>query len=352
MKVNIKNGLHRGNKVEGIFEVAKEWKSSPVGGYITVVTEATGIFKTRWPRIKVDPADFTLIDDGGTPMPAMGSDSQPQLPDLIPQETDEEIIERIRHTFSMLNEVTDSVIAGIIRGLVISGPPGVGKSFGVEERLRYMNIPNEIANITKYEIVSGEMSAPGLYKILYKNSSRGFVTCFDDADGILFDEECLTLLKAALNSGDRRRLCWHKDSRSMAADGIPDAFDFHGAVIFITNVDFERTIKGNSRIGAHLGAIVSRCHYIDLAMGSARDKMLRIKQIVNDGMLTRYGFSNDEERTILNWITDKESDLRELSLRTVSKLADLVKALPNTWESLATTTLLTKEARFRQLYRS
>ena len=172
---------------------------------------------------------------------------------------------------------------------------------------------------------------------------------FDDADGILFEEESLNLLKAALNSGDRRRICWNKESRILKETDIPDSFDFEGSIIFLTNIDFERSIAKNSRISAHLAAIMSRCHYLDLEIGSLRDKILRIRQIIRDGMLAPYDFSADEEREVLQFITSNSEYLREVSLRMVKKIADFVKADPANWQIMAESTCLQREAKFKRL---
>ena len=168
-------------------------------------------------------------------------------------------------------------------------------------------------------------------------------------DGILFEEESLNLLKAALNSGDRRRICWNKESRVLNEADMPNSFDFEGSIIFLTNIDFERSIAKNSRISAHLAAIMSRCHYLDLEIGSKRDKMLRIKQIIRDGMLTPYDFSQDEEQAIQSFISDNADYLRELSLRMVKKIADFVKADPEGWHAMAESTCLQREAKFKRL---
>jgi hypothetical protein len=166
---------------------------------------------------------------------------------------------------------------------------------------------------------------------------------------VFSEEECLNLLKAALNSGEKRRICWNKESRVLAVDDIPEAFDFEGSIIFLTNVDFEASIARGSRIGGHLAAIMSRCHYLDLEIGSMRDRLLRIKQIIRDGMLTSFMFSPVEEAAILSFVVDNAEYMREVSLRMVKKIADLVKADPNGWLEMAESTTLTKEAKFKRL---
>jgi len=55
--------------------------------------------------------------------------------------------------------------------------------------------------------------------------------------------------------------------------------------------------------------------------------------------LKDYGFNETEERDIVEFVDTNKDRLRELSLRTVVKIADLYKAFPQDWEKMATTTI-------------
>jgi hypothetical protein len=90
----------------------------------------------------------------------------------------------------------------------------------------------------------------------------------------------------------------------------------------------------------HLAAIESRCHYIDLTIDSEREKMLRIKQIVGDGMLSQHMLDEETHERVVDFIDINKKNLRELSLRTVLKVADLAKAFPSNWEAMAENTVL------------
>jgi hypothetical protein len=94
----------------------------------------------------------------------------------------------------------------------------------------------------------------------------------------------------------------------------------------------------------HLTALESRCHYIDLTIDTDREKMLRIKQITNDGMLDEYRFCAETQANIVEEIVEfcesNKNRLRELSLRTVLKIADLAKAFPTKWEAMAENTVM------------
>jgi len=257
----------------------------------------------------------------------------------VARETDEEILARLKERFTILTDMTKAVKSGDVRAMIVSGPPGVGKSFGVEEVLSKDDLFNVLGERKpRYEIVKGAMSSIGLYAKLYEYSDAKNVIVFDDCDSILMEDLSLNILKGALDSSKKRVIQWNTDSRLLRSEGIPDKFEFKGAAIFITNIKFEH-VK-SKRLRDHLDALESRCHYIDLQMDTEREKLLRIKQIVGEGMLDVYEFEECQRDDVVNFITTNATKLRELSLRMVLKIADLRKAFPNSWEAMAKTTCM------------
>ena len=258
----------------------------------------------------------------------------------VARETDEEIYERLGERFQILHEMTVAVKKGDVRAMIVSGPPGVGKSFGVEQVLSKDDLFDTLGNRKpRYEIVKGAMSSIGLYAKLYEYSDAKNVIVFDDCDSILMEDLSLNILKGALDSSPKRVIQWNTDSRLLRSEGIPDKFEFKGAAIFITNIKFEH-VK-SKRLRDHLDALESRCHYIDLQMDTEREKILRIKQVVKDAdMLARYEFDECVKDELVAFIDTNKSKLRELSLRMVLKIADLRKSFPNSWTAMAKTTCM------------
>jgi hypothetical protein len=258
----------------------------------------------------------------------------------VAKETDEQIYERLAERFEILDEMTKAVKQGDVRAMIVSGPPGVGKSFGVETQLQKADLFNTLAEKKpKFEVVKGAMSSIGLYAKLYEFAEKGNVVVFDDCDSILMEDLSLNILKGALDSSERRFISWNTDSRILRSEGIPDRFEFKGAAIFITNIKFEH-VK-SKRLRDHLDALESRCHYIDLAIDTNREKILRIKQVVNQNdMLARYDFEQCVKDEIVEFIEVNQDKLRELSLRMVLKIADLRKSFPKTWTAMVKTTCM------------
>ncbi len=261
---------------------------------------------------------------------------------LQSKETDAEIIERLRERFEILDDMTRACKAGKVRAMIVSGAPGVGKSFGVEKVLSKHDVFANVANdkkFKKYEIVKGAMSAIGLYSKLYEYSDEKNILVFDDCDSVLLDDLSLNILKAALDTSKKRTIHWNTDSRLLRSEGVPNSFEFKGGAIFITNINFQN-IK-SKKLQDHLAALESRCHYIDLTIHTEREKMLRIKQIVGDGMLEEYGFTEEEHAELIEFIDVNKKRLRELSLRTVLKTADLMRSFPNDkWKRVAQISLM------------
>ena len=256
-------------------------------------------------------------------------------------ETDAEIIERLRQRFDILDDMTRAVKKGDVRAMIVTGPPGVGKSFGVETVLSKHDVFADIAQnskLKKYEVVKGAMSAIGLYKKLYEFSDAKCILVFDDCDSVLLDDLSLNILKAALDSSKKRTIHWNTDSRLLRSEGVPNSFEFKGGAIFITNIKFEN-VK-SKKLQDHLMALESRCHYLDLTIDTEREKVLRIKQIVGDGMLDSYEFEEWQQMELLDFIDENKKKLRELSLRTVLKIADLRKSFPDRWKAVADVTVM------------
>ena len=330
-QVRIANGTYRNIVVKDVvFPLVKDYKQGKTGNFITVDGSAVPGFPDRSIRVKVvDKSEFDYMEDGENVVTGEAAEL----------ETDDQIIDRLRERFSILEDMTYAACDGVVRGMVVTGPPGVGKSFGVENVLKDAGIMKKLSNdsLRRFGVEKGAATPIGLYQLLYDYSADGSVLVLDDCDSVLYDELSLNLLKAALDSGKKRTLSWRSESRALANNGVPDTFDFKGSIIFITNVKFERT---RGKLKDHLEAIMSRCHFLDLTLDTMRDKFLRCKQIVADGMLNEYKFGEDETKELMDYIYTNKNKLREMSLRMVLKIADLKKMNKAKWKSYAESTCM------------
>jgi hypothetical protein len=260
----------------------------------------------------------------------------------LKNETDEQILDRMRDRFEILDDMTRAVKKGAVRAMIVTGPPGVGKSFGVEKVLSKHDVFANVAQdekLKKYEVVKGAMSAIGLYSKLYHFSEKKCVLVFDDCDSILLDDLSLNILKAALDTSKKRTIHWNTDSSLLRREGVPDSFEFKGGAIFITNIKFDH-VK-SKKLRDHLEALESRCHYLDLTIDTEREKLLRIQQVVTEcGMLDDFELEDWAKLEVVDFVKSNVPRLRELSLRTVLKVADLRVSFPDKWKSVAEMTCM------------
>ena len=259
--------------------------------------------------------------------------------DVTPQfvatvETVEQIEQKLADRFEALEIMTDATGRGINRSLIVSGPAGLGKSFTVEAKMAELE-----ANGHGVTYISGYIRPLALYRLLYNARHDNSVIVFDDADSIFSDDVSMNLLKKACDSTERRVIHWMSESvqrlEDEEGDSIPEKFAFEGSVIFITNYDFDAIINKGAKLAPHFQALVSRSHYLDLEMKSKMDYIVRIKQVVRNGMLRDKGFTATQETMIVSFIEENMERLRELSLRMVVKLATLYKMNENNWQKLA-----------------
>ena len=338
-QVLIHNGTYRNQTVRDVtFTLVKDFTRGTRGGFVTVKSE--GYFGAEHDIVRVKVNDIHDIEIVGGNVPSTQESRVVEFKHSVPLESEEEAMNRIRERFDILHDMTKAAVNGDIRAMIVSGPPGVGKSFGVEQEIEKATLFDKLSGKRlRAEVVKGSATPIGLYQTLYKYSDTNCVVVFDDCDSILLDDVSLNLLKGALDSGKKRKISWLSESSTLRREGIPDQFNFNGSVIFITNLKFDN--MKSQKLRDHLDALQSRCHYLDLTLDTMRDKILRIKQIAKDGVLfADYDFEPAVQDDILDFMNSNQNRLREMSLRMALKIADLVKSFPANWKRMAETTCM------------
>lgn len=249
--------------------------------------------------------------------------------------TDDEVLGDIQLRFDMLGKLVKGATDGSVRALVVSGAPGVGKSFSIENILAPLGEERATS-------VKGTLSAVGLYKLAYHYRRRGSVVMLDDADGIFTDEDALNVLKALCDSSEYRRVYWMKESQALKEEEIPQHYDFNGSFIFVSNINFQQIVDmGGNKFVPHFQALMSRSLYLDLSIHERRTVGLWVEHVARVGkMFAREGVREEQGEEILSFIRQHRDELRELSLRTVMKSCQLVKTHPEEWKKMARVLLL------------
>jgi len=256
-------------------------------------------------------------------------------------------IKEIKARFDMLGELVQGAIAGRIRGLVVAGAPGIGKSYGIEQALKAeepkQNDDPLHYNFTfqnNFRFVKGHSSAAGLYELLYEFRDENAVLALDDCDSIFQDKIGLNILKAALDTTARRVISWQTAGNQINA---PKSFEFKGSLIFITNLNFHEMVQARrSELVPHLEAILDRCFYMDLGLESYDEKFAWVKYLSKDmQMLSKRGFTTNEIDDILEFIREKAGTrTRLISLRKVQQVADVFRTAKTDWRVMALYTVL------------
>lgn len=218
-------------------------------------------------------------------------------------------------------------LAGQVDGLIASGPPGIGKSYGIERELERKG--------RKLQVVRAGLSPIGLFVKLWETRAPGYTLVIDDSDNILSMREGIDLLKAALDTNKPRRVQWNKANKSLKQMGIPQQFEYDGQIIFITNMDM-RNAKPRSRQDDY-DALMSRANYLDLELSTIEDKLIRCQMALEEGMLSELPLS--VRGKIIEYTHAYAEHFNELSLRTLVKLGEAITQFGE-WEAIAASTLM------------
>ena len=249
--------------------------------------------------------------------------------------TDAEILTDISQRFDILSLLTKGTTAHNIRAMVVTGAPGVGKTYTVEQILEQSKVP--------HEIVRGSLSAINLYMLAYKFRKPGNVIVLDDADSIFNDEEALNILKALCDTSATRKVSYMKEAQQLLAEDIPKSFEFNGAMIFISNLDFQTFVdEGRNKYAQHFEALMSRSLYLDLRLHTRDELGVWVNHIAQNGKIfDRENVPQNLRQPILSFLNTHRNNLRELSIRTLMKSCQLEQGNPSNWEIIARV-LLTK----------
>lgn len=235
--------------------------------------------------------------------------------------------------FEFVSDMVRMLAQGIQASVIVTGPGGLGKSFTVMEALNTAGLMDitlvddlpvgfSLNGGKTFRVIKGYSTAKGLYRTLYEN--REGVVVFDDCDSVLRDPVSLNLLKAALDSYDKRVISWRADIRD---EDLPTSFLFNGRVVFISN-------QSSNSIDQ---AIITRSMAVDLSMTTAQ-KIERMRWLISkDDFMPEYEI--DYKNDAIDLIASIMDSVKELSLRTLIQVTKIRKAGGPRWRDLAEYTI-------------
>ena len=218
----------------------------------------------------------------------------------------------INKRFGFLEKFSSMVLDSTLASLLVSGEGGLGKTHTILAQLNAAKLVED----EDYIIIKGYSTPKALYATLFENRQK--IVVFDDCDSVLKDPISLNILKGALDSYDKRTISWL--SRGFIDDGLPSQFNFHGQVIFISNLPITKID----------GAVRSRTLSVDLSM-TLKDKIERMTNILPD-ILPEYDL--DLKKEVLAILDDKKEVATELNMRTLEKSIKVFSAYGGTQDGI------------------
>ena len=252
----------------------------------------------------------------------------------------------IRDRYQSFEALSEQVCLGTFPSLIVSGPPGLGKSFIVKKVVRKLGLREtheggaefaaddaEATNTRQQTVswISGTIRGPGLYMQLWEQRNGGVIV-LDDSDDIFRDETALNLLKSVLDSKDQRIVSYHKLARFLEENDIPQSFEFKGSIIFCTNIDMEAEMGKNNILSPHFHALMDRSLYLHLAMRNQHDYFVRVNQVIEEGLFTELKLEKKEIKEVIAYVKKNMENFYLLSLRLVYYIGVMRKKRPNTWK--------------------
>jgi hypothetical protein len=211
--------------------------------------------------------------------------------------------------FDDLRRYVDMVRKGIQPSLIITGMPGVGKSFIVAEQLHKAGMKKD----EDFVMVEGKSTPAGMYIALYQNIDKLIV--FDDCDSIWRDENAVNILKRALGDTGGGEIAWLTSKPlKMPTGGVaPQKFKFNGRIIFISNLA-QKTIAD---------AIKSRAFVLEVALSP--EDMVKYMEDMIGKVMPEENISVKKFALKAIKVVAKKNPSVQLNMRTLVKAIKIIK---------------------------
>jgi len=215
--------------------------------------------------------------------------------------------------FEDLDTYLEMVIKGTQPSLLITGSPGVGKTYQITKKLKDSGLKKE----EDYIHVKGRSTAAGMYITLYENNGK--IIVFDDCDSVFSSPDAVNILKGALDSYGEREISWLVGRPLKTAEGkqVPKTFIFTGKVIFVSNLP-QRKIDD---------AIKSRSFVLEVAL-TPQDMITKMRKDLPN-VNPDVPLSIREEAMDFIEKVSKEAENLELNMRTLVKTIKILQEVDN-----------------------
>jgi len=270
-------------------------------------------------------------------------------------------------------EKLEEVAKGRSAGLIISGPPGSGKSYSSEEYLKGMPGLEHIEDVIfekdidkdsptyKEYIEIKKIKKPGplvrksryapwsLTRDFWRNPKSNNILMIDDNDIALQDLDFVGLIMSATEQNAVRTIDYNlKMMKELSMEGVTAKFDYDGGVVILTNYNMRDVAregaKGYKKYYERWRALCSRLggQYVDLKLDDPRALMIFLehrirttRQLTKSKWLKKAfgtdGISKDEQEEVFDFVRllmEKQALVQDLDLRIYNKIASYVITYP------------------------
>jgi hypothetical protein len=235
--------------------------------------------------------------------------------DKIDKELPEYKYQDPKTIFEDMRKYVKMVIKGIQPSLLVTGMPGVGKTYITSDEIKKAGLEKG----KDWVKVKGKTTAAALYISLYRNNGKLII--YDDCDSVFKDPNAINTLKGALDSeDDERDITWdisREIKDPMNGEVVPRSFKFTGRVIFLSNLA-QKAVDP---------AIKSRAFVLEVAL-SPSDMIEYIEDLLPKVMPEEsMALKNSALNTIKS--VEKVNKKVQLNMRTLLKAVKILKEVPD-----------------------
>ena len=253
------------------------------------------------------------------------------------------VVKRVVDVFDTVYQQVLSFIKNkdsAIKGLLISGDAGTGKTHWVKQAFRTLKAQQHA------EYIKGSsISAAALFIKLWQNKDKHRILILDDCDLIHKNgnekRDILEMIKGATEPSNRpRTISWERASRNqmMIALGCPMSFEYDGTIIWVTNDKMADIKKATKQ---HYDALKSRFNIIKCYFNDDEKLLYTLHLVQNQDMLGKNcdahtgGYPKTVQKDALTYINDNYKTLTEITPRVAIKISDIRHYFPKDWKKMA-----------------
>lgn len=224
-------------------------------------------------------------------------------------------IKAVDEKFETYRALLRAIGMGHIGHTIVHGPPGIGKSYELEDIFAKYSSAGKV----NWSSSSGHVTALSLYNMLYEMRGKDDIVVFDDCDQVFKDRTAMNILKAATDTKPVRNISWE----STGGRPLASRFQYEGRVVVLSNADFDKN--------PHLHALVDRMFFVSLQLNTM-ERVARVVSVLTNP--ARGTPIHPKADMVAAWIiTNHERLGPRLTLRTAVKALQLA-SFTNDWEKM------------------